>query len=87
MNWDCNTFFHVSTIDWRQRNKIRCIKNTLGEWVTEEEEIKNLILSIYQELFTTGLLYSTLSSDINYFSFCILYDEEKKNLCQPSSEE
>ena len=42
LNWaafgDRNTsFFHVSTLVRRNRNRIRCIKNNLGEWISDEE--------------------------------------------------
>ena len=34
---DRNTYyFHVNTIVRRQRNKIRCLKDGMGEWIVEE---------------------------------------------------
>ena len=52
LNWatygDRNTsFFHVTTLVRRHRNKTRSIKNSVGEWITDEEGIKNYILSEY----------------------------------------
>ena len=49
LNWasfgDRNTsFFHVSTVVRRNRNKIRCIKDNNGEWIMEEEGVKEFIL-------------------------------------------
>ena len=37
-NGDRNTaFFHVSTLVRRHRNKIRSIKNSVGEWIMNED--------------------------------------------------
>ena len=46
-----NSYFHVSTLVRRHRNKIRSLKNSVGEWITKDEDIKNLILSGFQEIF------------------------------------
>ena len=50
LNWaaygDSNTsFFHVSMLVRRHRNKIRMLKNSVGEWITNEEGVKEYILS------------------------------------------
>lgn len=53
---DYNTsFFHVSTVVRRQKNKIRCIKDAIGNWITEENEIKEYIRSGFKNLYTTEL--------------------------------
>lgn len=52
-------FFHVSTLVRRHKNKIQSLKNSVGEWTTNEEKVKNLILSEFQELFQAGLLTSS----------------------------
>ena len=44
----------------------------------EEEEVKNLILLDYHELFAMDNLYSIISSNIDHFSCCFQTDEEKK---------
>ena len=56
LNWvaygDSNTsFFHVSTLVKRHRNKIWSLKNSIREWITNEEGIKNFILSSFKEIF------------------------------------
>ena len=41
---DRNTsFFHISTVVRRYRNKIRCIKNVVGNWLTEDIVVKEHI--------------------------------------------
>ena len=55
LNWasfgDRNTsFFHVSMVVRRNRNKIRCIKDNNGEWIMEEERVKEFILIGYKKI-------------------------------------
>nr|XP_023896924.1 uncharacterized protein LOC112008814 [Quercus suber] len=50
VNWLVNgerntSFFHVTTLVRRKRNRINAIKNTVGEWVFEEEDIMNARLT------------------------------------------
>ena len=82
LNWvaygDRNTsFFHVSTLVRRYRNKIRSIKNSVEEWITNEEEVKNFILSEYQKLFEIGLYGSNPPTDLENFPCCVLSEEDK----------
>ncbi|XP_030925036.1 uncharacterized protein LOC115952092 [Quercus lobata] len=91
-NWaacgDCNTpFFHVSTLVRRHRNKIRSIKNSVGEWITDEEGIKAFILSEYQKLFENGLYDSISPTDLDNFPCCIISEEDKGYLCTPVTDE
>lgn len=46
------TFFHLSTIARRWRNKINAIKNNAGVWVTDKNEVKASIVSFFSSLFT-----------------------------------
>ena len=48
VNWmiqgDMNTtFYHVSTLVRRKRNKIMAIKNASGDWLCEENDVKEFI--------------------------------------------
>ena len=50
MNWmvlgDRNAsffFFHVSTIVRRRRNRISCLKNSVGEWIQEKTQIMSFV--------------------------------------------
>ena len=54
---DRNTaFYHVSTLVRRKRNQILAIKNAMGDWIYEEDEIKNVITSGFEGIFSTSLL-------------------------------
>lgn len=92
VNWAINgdrntTFFHVSTLVRRHKNKIRSIKNVVGEWITNEEEIKNSILSDYQQFFKTELPYCLWALEVKNFSCTFLSEEERINLAGLVSED
>lgn len=44
-------FFHLSSIQGRQRNQIICLKDKDGVWRTEPKEIASLIKGHFQELY------------------------------------
>ena len=59
INWmifgDRNTsFYHLSTIVRRKRNKILAIKNSVGDWLTDEMEVMDYIRKSFIELYTTS---------------------------------
>ena len=77
LNWvayeDQNTsFFHVSTLVRKHRNKIKSIKNLVEEWITEEDKVKNFILPGYREIYETSQLYYTRDPEIENVSCCFL---------------
>ena len=75
---DRNTsYFHVSTIVRRHRNKIRCIKDDRGEWIVDEEGVKQHIIVSFEKLYTMGLEKAFIASPISNFSCCYLTDEEQ----------
>ena len=85
---DANTsYFHVSTLVRRHRNKIRSLKNSVEEWITNEEDIKNLILLGFQEIFQTDLVEAPHESEVQSFSCCFLSEEERALLAAPVLEE
>ena len=58
-NWliqrDRNTkFFNTSAVIRRKRNRISCLKDSLGNWVHSEEDIATLIKNGYQDLFSSS---------------------------------
>jgi len=65
------SFFHVSTLVRRHRNKIRCLKDALGNWITDENEVKMHIKCGFEKLYSTEISLSPMSS----FSCCFLSDE------------
>ena len=77
----------MSLLVRRHRNRIKSIKNSLGEWVTGEEEVKNVILMGYIDLFHTSFSSSNRLSDIENFSCCFLSEGDRVSLCAPVSEE
>lgn len=64
------------------RNTIRCIKNPLGEWVSNEEEIKNLICNNLLNIFLTNLLQAPRIFEVANFSCAFLYEDDKIKLNQ-----
>ena len=61
VNWliqgDRNTaFYHVSTLVRRKRNKISSIKDRMGEWLHDENEVKEFIREGFSSIYTTSLL-------------------------------
>lgn len=59
VNWmiqgDRNTnFYHVSTLVRRKRNQILAIKNSVGDWIHEENEIKEFIRAGFIDTFTSS---------------------------------
>lgn len=81
LNWaaygDQNTsIFHVSTLVRRHRNKIKSIKNSIGEWITKEDEVKNFILAGYREIYETNHSFSSRDLEIENHSCCFLSNEE-----------
>ena len=88
MRGDKNTaFFHVTTMIRRQRNKIKSIKNFVGEWITDMEVVKNHTLDGFSRLFTTELKFSTSTSDVSCFSHSFLSEKEKTKLCTEVTDE
>ena len=66
---DRNTsYFHMSTIARRQRNKIRCLKNSVGEWIDNEEVVKKHILVGFEKLYSTKMCMSSRQSSISEFA-------------------
>ena len=60
VNWmiqdDRNTsFYHVSTLVRRKRNKIMAIKDAVGDWIHEEDDIKFFIRSGFNKIYLPSL--------------------------------
>ena len=75
---DRNTsYFHVNTIVRRHRNKIRCLKDSIGEWIVEEEEVQEHILNGFKKLYSTELEMSCRFSPVTDFSSSFLLEVER----------
>ena len=65
---DRNTsYFHVNTVVKRQRNKIRCLKDGMGEWIIEEEAVKEHILNGFRKLYSMNLEMLYRDSPVSEF--------------------
>lgn len=63
---DRNTaFYHVSTLVRRKQNKILAIKDYVGKWIYEENDIKEFIRTGFGELYTTTLVSALRGSPIS----------------------
>lgn len=53
--WDKNSkFFHITTVQRRDRNRIDRIKNLEGEWVEGNKDIMKAIEDYYKSLYTAS---------------------------------
>ena len=85
---DQNTsYFHVSIVVGRNQNKIRCIKDGKGDWIGDEEGVKNHIHSGYESLYTIGLDIALLCSSISQFSCCFFTKEDRAWIGRAVNEE
>ena len=58
---DKNTaFYHTFTLVRRNRNRISCLKDHLGNWINDERKIADFIRNGYSELFMSSHNSSTL---------------------------
>ena len=81
---DKNTsYFHVNTVVRRQRNKIRCLKDGMGEWIVEEEAVKEHILNgmSYSLSLVFDFMGSFLSEEERNWMGREVFDEEVRIGC------
>lgn len=85
---DRNTsFFHVTTLVRRKRNKIFSLKNNVGEWMHEEREVMEFIKKGYEDLYSISLLWSDYKSQCTSEWQFTLLETEKDTLNQHVVEE
>ena len=49
---DRNTkFYHISTVVCRRRNKLECLKNNTGEWITDPISLEGVVMDFYKNLY------------------------------------
>lgn len=72
-----NSFFHVSTVVRSHKNKIRCIKTSSKDCISDEEGVKDHILSGFRTLYTMNFCTSSSKSPVSDFSCCYLFQEEE----------
>ena len=85
---DRNTsYFHITTVVRRQRNKIRCLMDGNGEWIYDEDKVKDHIQSEVAKLYTSDLSVAYLLSPVSNFSCYKLSDVEKLRMGREVSDE
>ena len=85
VNWmiqgDKNTaFYHVSTLVRRKRNQIVAIKNAMGEWLSEEDEVKEFVKNGFNDVYTTSLLSASRAALERSQWQASLTEEEKTSI-------
>lgn len=66
-------FFHTSTLIRRRRNRIICLQDGEGSWVTDQEQLRDMALHYYSSLFS-----SDLSSAEGFLRACFLQLSQAK---------
>ena len=85
---DRNTsYFHITTVVRRQRNKIRCIMDGTSEWIYEVDKIKEHIQHEFSKLYTLELCMAHIHSPVMNFSCCMLSEEERCKMGREVDEE
>lgn len=77
---DKNTsFFHLSTIVRRWRNRVSSIRDDDGEWLTDKEAVKNHIVHFFESLFTAESDECSHDLPKNLFPMFREYDWKQMN--------
>ena len=82
---DNNTrFFHKFASIRREHNKIKRLKNEVGEWQDTEDKIQDTIISYFETMFTATTTEEQLSERL---TFKRITEEQSYGLIQPVEEE
>ncbi|XP_030941731.1 uncharacterized protein LOC115966695 [Quercus lobata] len=92
VNWmiqgDKNTaFYHVSTLVRRKRNQIVAIKDAMGEWLLEEDEVKEFVKNSFNDVYTTSLLSASRAAPERSQWQASLIEEEKTSISGAATED
>ena len=71
----------------RHRNKIRCIKDSVGNWILDDLEVKDHIKSRFQRLYSTESSFSPINSDVSMFACSFLSEEDSTRIETEVTEE
>ncbi|KAF3965733.1 hypothetical protein CMV_010108 [Castanea mollissima] len=83
---DRNTsFYHTSASIHRRRNRISCMKDSVGNWIQGEREIADYIRKGFSDLFTSGHSYAFRSAWSPPFWNHCLNKAEAETLVRPVS--
>lgn len=92
INWlvqgDRNTtFYHISALVQRKRNRILAIQNNVGEWIIEERDVMNFIKRRFEDLFITFIHFShSLASPSSRWQ-AFFSDQDRESFIIPISKE
>ncbi|XP_075670077.1 uncharacterized protein LOC142639824 [Castanea sativa] len=81
------TFYHVSTLVRRKRNQILAIKDSTGDWIHEENGIKDFIRRGFEGVYTSSLLSRSRHNPLPSQWQAKLSEEEKRSISGAASEE
>ena len=86
---DHNTsFFHLSTLVRRKRNNITAIKNRVGEWLLEKEDLANYVQRGFVDIYSTSQTSSPRLISPSSQWQAVLPNEDRDSLrCEVSMEE
>ena len=92
VNWmiqgDWNTaFYHVSTLVRRKRNQILAIKNAVGEWIYEDNGVKEHIRVGFKGIFTSSFLSAPRVAPASSQWQVKLMDDEKSSISGVATED
>ena len=87
-NWIINgeqntSYFHLSTIVRRSKNRITSIQNAYGEWVHDTGEVKRIFMDYFHKLYQFEQVYGLLSPAWDSDWYASLAEEEALDLAQP----
>ena len=65
-NWiilgEMNTsYFHISTLNRRSKNRITCVQNNEGEWCHDIEEVKEIFNAGFKKLYKTEQVFCPIA--------------------------
>ena len=80
-------FFHVTNVVRRHRNKIRCIKDSIGNWILNDLEVKDHIKFGFQRLYSIESSFSPINLDVSKFACSFLSEEDSTRIETKVTEE
>ena len=55
------SYFHISTLNRRSKNRISCVQNNEGEWCHNIEEVKGIFNSSFKKLYKTEQVFCPIA--------------------------
>ena len=74
------SYFHITTVVRRQRNKIRCVMDGSSEWIYDEAKIREHIQYEFFKLYTSEMCMVCIHSPVVNFPWCMLSEEERSRM-------